>query len=55
MFRTGDLGRVTEHGLELLGRTDNEIKIGGKECILNMYALLHATQDVSTVSAPPRS
>lgn len=33
VFRTGDLGRITEHGLELLGRTDNEIKIGGKECI----------------------
>ena len=30
VFRTGDLGRITEHGLELLGRTDNEIKIGGK-------------------------
>ena len=29
VFRTGDLGRITKHGLELLGRTDNEVKIGG--------------------------
>ena len=55
VFRTGDLGRITKHGLELLGRTDNEVKIGGEQCVSNTCALLHAAQDVSTVSAPPRS
>ncbi|MFD6548530.1 AMP-binding protein [Streptomyces sp. NPDC058398] len=29
LFRTGDLGRWTEHGLEILGRTDTQIKVRG--------------------------
>ena len=28
-FRTGDLGRLGPNGLEILGRMDNEVKIGG--------------------------
>jgi peptide synthetase PhsB len=28
-FRTGDVGRWSEHGLEILGRTDTQIKIRG--------------------------
>ena len=31
VFRTGDLGTMTKHGLELFGRTDNEVKIGGRQ------------------------
>nr|APD71838.1 non-ribosomal peptide synthetase 4 [Streptomyces sp.] len=29
LFRTGDVGRWSEHGLEILGRTDTQIKIRG--------------------------
>ena len=50
-FRTGDLGRLGPSGLEIVGRIDNEVKVGGvcsSLCILLIYGVLML---VFTVSA----
>ncbi|MGW4807212.1 non-ribosomal peptide synthetase, partial [Kitasatospora sp. NPDC004272] len=52
LFRTGDTGRWTDRGLEVLGRTDTQIKIRGYKVMPEeVEALLSALPDVTGAAA----
>lgn len=53
--RTGDLGRVTAHGIQHLGRRDRQVKVNGHRIELtNVERILNGTSGVSRSAAAAR-